>query len=106
LAKRTLQFCERDLNKTYSKYFQALYKYKQAITITWRTPRSKFIKNLLKNSNSKTRHSGFLGTKALESSDRVPDEFVTNLKLLKIAYKVHHRELNRDTIIYSCNLED
>jgi hypothetical protein len=40
----------------------------------------------------------------MESSDRVPDEFDTNLELLKIAYKVYYRELNIDTIIYSCNL--
>jgi hypothetical protein len=30
----------------------------------------------------------------MESSDRVPNEFDTNLELLKIAYKVYHRELN------------
>jgi hypothetical protein len=42
----------------------------------------------------------------MESSNQVLDEFDTNLKLLKSAYKVYHRELNRDTIIYSCNLED
>jgi hypothetical protein len=40
----------------------------------------------------------------MESSDRVPDEFDTNLELLKTAYKVYYRELNRDTTIYSCNL--
>jgi hypothetical protein len=38
----------------------------------------------------------------MESFDRVPDEFDTNLELLKIAYMVYYRELNRDTIIYSC----
>jgi hypothetical protein len=43
----------------------------QAITITWRTSRSRFTKNLLKS-----------------------------------AYKDYHKELNRDTTIYSCNLED
>jgi hypothetical protein len=42
----------------------------------------------------------------MENSDRVLDEFDTNLELLKIAYKVYHRELNRDATIYSCNLED
>jgi hypothetical protein len=42
----------------------------------------------------------------MESSNRVPDEFNSNLELLKITYKVYHRELNRDTTIYSCNLED
>jgi hypothetical protein len=41
----------------------------------------------------------------MESSDWVIDEFDTNLELLKIAYKDYHRELNRDTTIYSCNLE-
>jgi hypothetical protein len=76
----------------------------QAITITWRTSRSRFTKNLLQNSNSKTEHSDFLRTETTESSDRVPDEFYTNLELLKIAYKIYYRELNRDTTIYSCNL--
>jgi hypothetical protein len=42
----------------------------------------------------------------MESSDQVPDEFDTNLELLKIAYKVYHKEFNRYTTIYSCNLED
>jgi hypothetical protein len=58
------------------------------MTITWRTPRSRFTKNLLKNSNSKTGHYGFLGTETMESSNQVPDEFDTSLELLKIAYKV------------------
>jgi hypothetical protein len=40
----------------------------------------------------------------MKSSNQIPDEFDTNLELLKIANKVHHRELNRDTRIYSCNL--
>jgi hypothetical protein len=56
--------------------------------ITWRTPRSRFIKNLFKNSNSKIGHSNFLKTETMESSNRVSDEFDTNLELLKIAYKV------------------
>jgi hypothetical protein len=34
----------------------------------------------------------------MESSNQVLDEFDTNLELLKIE--------NRDTTIYSCNLED
>jgi hypothetical protein len=42
----------------------------------------------------------------MESLKQVPNEFDTNLELFKIVYKVYHRELNRDTIIYSCNLED
>jgi hypothetical protein len=42
----------------------------------------------------------------MEGFDRVLDEFDANLELLKIAYKVYYRELNRDIIIYSCNLED
>jgi viroplasmin and RNaseH domain-containing protein len=77
---------------------------KTSITIIWRTSRSGFIKNLLNNSNSKTGHSGFLRTETMKSSDRVPDEFDTNIEVLKIVYKVYYRELNRDTIIYSCNL--
>jgi hypothetical protein len=40
----------------------------------------------------------------MESFDRVPDEFDTNLELPKIVYKVYYRELSIDTIIYSCNL--
>jgi hypothetical protein len=39
------------------------------MTITWRTPRSRFTKNLFKNSNSKTGHFGFLGIETIESSD-------------------------------------
>jgi hypothetical protein len=35
----------------------------------------------------------------MESSEWVPDEFDTNLELLKIAYKVYYKELNRDTTI-------
>jgi hypothetical protein len=53
------------------------------------------MKNLLKNSNSKSdtpvwqiEHFGFLGTKTMESSKQVLDKFDTNLELLKIAYKV------------------
>jgi hypothetical protein len=42
----------------------------------------------------------------MESSNRVPDEFDAKLELLKIAYKVQHRELKRDTLIHSCNLEN
>jgi hypothetical protein len=42
----------------------------------------------------------------MESYDRVPDEFDTNLELLKIAYKIYHRKLNRDITIYSCNLKN
>jgi hypothetical protein len=42
----------------------------------------------------------------MESLKQVHDEFDTNLELLKIAYKVYHWELNRDTTIYLCNLED
>jgi hypothetical protein len=38
----------------------------------------------------------------MESLKQVLDEFDTNLELLKIAYKVYRRELNRDTTIYSC----
>jgi hypothetical protein len=33
-----------------------------------------------------------------------PDEFDTNLELLKIAYNVNCKELTKDTIIYSYNL--
>jgi hypothetical protein len=40
----------------------------------------------------------------MESSDRVPDKFDTNLELVKIAYKVYYMELNIDTPIYSCNI--
>jgi hypothetical protein len=40
----------------------------------------------------------------MKSSGRVPDEFDTNLLLLKIAYKIYYMELNIDTIIYSYNL--
>jgi hypothetical protein len=40
----------------------------------------------------------------MESSNRVPDEFDTNLELLKIAYGFEYRELNIDIAIYSCNL--
>jgi hypothetical protein len=40
----------------------------------------------------------------MESSDQVPDEFDTNLELLKIAYEFYYKELNIDTTIYSCNL--
>jgi hypothetical protein len=47
-----------------------------------------------------------LGAETMESLKQVPDEFDSNLELLKIAYKVYHRELIRDTTIYSCNLED
>jgi hypothetical protein len=42
----------------------------------------------------------------MESFKKVPDEFDNILELLKIAYKVYYRELNRDTTIYSCNLYD
>jgi hypothetical protein len=88
LRNWTLRFCQRDLHKTNSIYFQAIYIYNQVITITWRTPRNRFTKNILKNSNSKTGHSDFLGTEIMKSSNRVFDEFDTNLELLKIAYKV------------------
>jgi hypothetical protein len=74
--------------------------------MTWRTSRSGFTKNLPKKSNSKTGHSGFLGTLTMESSERVPDEFDMNLELLKVAYKVYNKELNWYTTIYSCNLYD
>jgi hypothetical protein len=37
--------------------------------------------------DSKTGDSGFLRTKTMEISNRVPNEFDTNLELLKIAYK-------------------
>jgi hypothetical protein len=40
----------------------------------------------------------------MESSDRVIDEFDINLELLQIECKVYYRELNRDTIMYSCNI--
>jgi hypothetical protein len=76
------------MHKTYSIYFKTLYKYKKAITITCRTPRNRFVRNLLKNSNSKTKYFGFLGTETMESSTKVPEEFDTNLELLKIAYNV------------------
>jgi hypothetical protein len=42
----------------------------------------------------------------MKSLNQVSDEFDANLELLKIAYKVYHRELNRDTLIYLCNLEN
>jgi hypothetical protein len=41
----------------------------------------------------------------MDNSNQVPDEFYTNLELLKIIYKVQLRKLTRDTIIYSCNLK-
>jgi hypothetical protein len=63
-------------------------KIRQSTRITRRTPRSRFTKNLIKNSNFKTGHSSFLRTEAMESSNRVFDEFDTNLELLMIAYKV------------------
>jgi hypothetical protein len=31
----------------------------------------------------------------MEGSNRFPDEFDTNLELLKIAYKVEHKKLNK-----------
>jgi hypothetical protein len=34
------------------------------------------------------RQSNFLGTETMNSANQVPDEFDTNLELLKIAYKV------------------
>jgi hypothetical protein len=34
-----------------------------------------------------TEHSGFLRTETMESSNPVPNEFDTNLELLKIAYE-------------------
>jgi hypothetical protein len=74
--------------------------------ITWRTSTSRFTKNLLKNSNSKIGQSGFLGPETMKDSNRVPDEFNANLELLKIAYKVYHRELNRYRLIHSCNLDN
>jgi hypothetical protein len=104
LKKRILRFCQRVKHKTYLIYFQSLHKSKKAITITWRTYRSGFTKNLLKNSNSKTGHSNFLRTETMKNYDRVFDEFDRNLELLKIAYKVYYRELNIDITIYSCNL--
>jgi hypothetical protein len=42
----------------------------------------------------------------MEGSNQVSDEFDANLELLNIAYKVYHKELNRDTLIRSCNLEN
>jgi hypothetical protein len=42
----------------------------------------------------------------MNSIKQVPDEFDTNLELLKVAYKVYHKKLTRDTIIYSYNLEN
>jgi hypothetical protein len=59
----------------------------QAIKITYSTSKSRFTKNLLKNSNCKTEHSGFLGTETMKSSNQVPNKFDTNLELLKIAYE-------------------
>jgi hypothetical protein len=53
-----------------------------------KNPRNIFTKNILKNSNFKTGHSGFLRIEIIESSNRVPDEFDANLELLKIAYKI------------------
>jgi hypothetical protein len=55
---------------------------------------------------AKTGHFYFLGTKTMNCTKQVLDEFDTNLELLKIAYKIYHMELTRDTIIYSCSLEN
>jgi hypothetical protein len=78
------EICKKHIQYT-SRHF---INKKQAITIIWRTHKSIFIKNLLKNSNSKIKHSCFLGTKIMKRSNQVPDEFDTNLEILKIAYKV------------------
>jgi hypothetical protein len=43
--------------------------------------------NLLKNSNSKIGHSGFLGTETMETLNQVPNEFDINLELVKIVYE-------------------
>jgi hypothetical protein len=51
-----------------------------------------------------TGHSGFIGIETIENSNRGPDEFDTNLELLKITYNVYYRELNRDITKYSCSL--
>jgi hypothetical protein len=40
------------------------------------------------NSNSKTEHSDFLMTETMNRTNQAPDEFDTNLELLKIACKI------------------
>jgi TATA-box binding protein (TBP) (component of TFIID and TFIIIB) len=63
--------------------------------MTWRTPRNRFTKNLLRIQRPKldasvwqTGQSGFLGTETMNSLKQVSDKFNTNLEVLKIAYKI------------------
>jgi hypothetical protein len=65
--------------------------------MNWRTHRSRFTKNLLKNSKIKTvprdkqklkDQNSFLGIEIIYSSKQFSDEFDTRLELLKIVYKI------------------
>jgi hypothetical protein len=62
--------------------------------------------NLLKNSNSKTGHYGFLRTETSEKLRWIPDEFDTNLELLKIVYRINCKDSTSDITIYASNLQN